>query len=405
MKILLALSRFPWPTDKGDKLRAWHQILGLSEKHELHLFCLSDERIQPADFKKVESVCASVKVVRLNAFSRMIRLGLNFFGSKPMQVAYFSDPKALKLFKELDGKLKPDCVMVQLARMAEFAHVSSAPKKLIDYQDAFSKGLERRKDHDPFWMKALLGMECKRLRNYESSILDQFDVATIISKQDAALIDHPKNHQLKILPNGVDTDFYRPEPRARTIDLLFTGNMNYEPNVNCVLYVVQEVLPLLKEEFPHIQFVVAGKDPAAELRKLNSRNLQITGWVDDLRKYYQQARLFVAPMQIGVGMQNKILEAMSMGLPVITSTLANNAIGATHGREVWIADTPEKTAEAIAFLMNNTDLAIKIGQNARKLMQDNYSWTKQNALLNRLISGKEEKDVVATLTLNQRKDS
>jgi glycosyltransferase involved in cell wall biosynthesis len=181
--------------------------------------------------------------------------------------------------------------------------------------------------------------------------------------------------------------------------------MNYEPNVNCVLYVVEKVIPLLSDEFPHIQFVVAGKDPSPELRKLNSRNLQLTGWVADLRKYYQQARLFVAPMQIGVGMQNKILEAMSMGLPVITSTLANNAIGAIHGKQVWIADTPEKTAEAIAYLMNNTDLAIRIGQNARKLMQDNYSWTKQNALLNSFILGEDKKDVATTIGVNESKDS
>jgi glycosyltransferase involved in cell wall biosynthesis len=157
--------------------------------------------------------------------------------------------------------------------------------------------------------------------------------------------------------------------------------MQYEPNVNCVLYLMRSVFPLLKDEFPHIQLVAAGKNPASELRNLKTGNLQLTGWVDDLRKYYRTARLFVAPMQIGIGMQNKILEAMAMGLPVITSSLANNAIGAKHGKEIWIADTPEKVAEGISYLLNNTELALRLGQSARELMLKKYSWAHQNQAL------------------------
>jgi len=309
-----------------------------------------------------------------------------FFGKMPMQVAYFSDLKAIAEFQALANKINPDKVMIQLARMAEFADGLPYPK-LIDYQDAFSKGLERRREHNPWWMRRILQMECNRLRKYENQIFDKFEQKIIISKQDAMFIDHPDHAILEVIPNGVDTDFYKPEPRAKTVDLLFTGNMGYEPNVNCVKYMIGLVLPLLDKEFPHIQFVAAGKVPSLELKRIKSRHLQLTGWVDDLRKYYQQARIFVAPMQIGIGMQNKILEAMSMGLPVITTSLANNAIGAEHGKEVWIADSPEKVAEAIAFLMNNTDLALKIGQNARNLMVNEFSWNKQNERLNRLVSG------------------
>lgn len=306
-----------------------------------------------------------------------------------MQVAYFSDALAIKKFKELGKQISPDLTVVQLARMAEFGKESSG-KKMIDYQDAFSKGLERRMQHNPWWMKGILKLEYERLKAYESKIFNEFEIATIISKQDAELIHHENNSDLVILPNGVDTDYYKPEPRAKTLDLLFTGNMGYQPNVNCVKYVVDDVLPLLHKEFPHLQFVAAGKEPSAELKRIKNRHLQLTGWVDDLRSYYQQSRIFVAPMQIGIGMQNKILEAMAMGLPVITSTLANNAIGAKHGKEVWIADSPEKVAEGIAYLLNNTELAISIGQNARNLMVAEFSWNKQNKRLNRLVSFRSE---------------
>jgi len=385
LKILVALSRFPWPTNKGDKLRAWHQLIGMSNKNEVHVFCLTDEVVKPQDLEKAKAVFASVHVFNLSKIDVLTRLSLATFRKIPFQVAYFSDRKAIAEFNSLVQQINPDIVYCQLARMAEFCRDIENCKKVIDYQDAFSIGLERRIANEPWWKKYVVSMESKRLKNYESQILEDFEQRTMISEQDAKLIAHHLNTSLQIIPNGVDTDFYKPEPRARVIDLLFTGNMQYEPNVNCVIYVVDKVIPLLTKEFPHIQFVAAGMNPAKELQQIKSRHLQLTGWVDDLRSYYQVSRIFIAPMQIGIGMQNKILEAMSMGLPVITTTLANNAIGAIHGKEIWIANTPEKVAEAISYLLNNTELAINIGHNARKLMVEQFSWDKQNAKLIRLM--------------------
>ncbi len=394
MKILVALSRFPWPTNKGDKLRAWHQLIGMSNKNEVHVFCLTDEVVQPQDLEKAKTVFASVHVFNLSKIDVLTRLSLATFQKIPFQVAYFSDRKAIVEFKSLVHQINPDIVYCQLARMAEFCRDIENCRKVIDYQDAFSIGLERRIANEPWWKKYVVSMEAKRLKNYESQILEDFEQRTMISEQDAKLIAHPLNTSLQIIPNGVDTDFYKPEPRARVIDLLFTGNMQYEPNVNCVIYVVDKVIPLLTKEFPHIQFVAAGMNPAKELQQIKSRHLQLTGWVDDLRSYYQVSRIFIAPMQIGIGMQNKILEAMSMGLPVITSTLANNAIGAIHGKEIWIANTPEKVAEAISYLLNNTELAINIGHNARKLMLEQFSWDKQNAKLIRLMDACVSEDLL-----------
>ncbi len=394
MKILVALSRFPWPTNKGDKLRAWHQLIGMSNKNEVHVFCLTDEVVKPQDLEKAKTVFASVHVFNLSKIDVLTRLSLATFQKIPFQVAYFSDRKAIAEFKSLVHQINPDIVYCQLARMAEFCRDIENCRKVIDYQDAFSMGLERRIANEPWWKKYVVSMEAKRLKTYESQILEDFEQRTMISEQDAKLIAHPLNTSLQIIPNGVDTDFYKPEPRARVIDLLFTGNMQYEPNVNCVIYVVDKVIPLLTKEFPHIQFVAAGMNPAKELQQIKSRHLQLTGWVDDLRSYYQVSRIFIAPMQIGIGMQNKILEAMSMGLPVITTTLANNAIGAIHGKEIWIANTPEKVAEAISYLLNNTELAINIGHNARKLMVEQFSWDKQNAKLIRLMDACVSEDLL-----------
>jgi sugar transferase (PEP-CTERM/EpsH1 system associated) len=393
LKVLVVLSRFPLPTDKGDKLRAWHHILGLAEKHQVFLFCLTNEKIQADDLEKVKAVCADVCVVRQSLPGIILRILLNVFSKLPFQVAYFTSRYSVSRLKKYTQQVKPDVLYCQLVRMAAHCKSLEVAHKVIDYQDAFSKGLERRLQHESFFKRLMIQVELKRLRVYETEVFDQFEKRFIISEQDAGLIDHPARKEMIILPNGVDVDYYKPEPAAKTIDLLFTGNMQYEPNVNCVSYLVKEVFPLLKEDFPHIQLVAAGKNPSSELSRLHSRNLQLTGWVKDLRKYYQQARLFVAPMQIGIGMQNKILEAMSMGMPVITSSLANNAIGAKHGKEIWIADTPAKVAEAISYLLNNTELAIRLGQNARELMLSRYSWAEQNKALNRFL---EPTDAIAS---------
>ena len=325
--------------------------------------------------------CEDVWVKRISKAGILKRLATAFFSKLPFQIAYFTSSKAKREFDWYYRQVQPDLVYCQLARMVEYVKGIAPEKLALDYQDAFSKGLERRVSLEPSWKKGFVETEFKRMQAYESAVFERFGKKFIISEQDASYIQHPSRKEIIVLPNGVDVDHYRPEPFPKTIDLLFTGNMQYEPNVNCIVYLIKEVFPKLASEFPHLQLVAAGKNPSAELRNLKSGNLQLTGWVNDLRKYYRTARLFVAPMQIGIGMQNKILEAMSMGLPVITSSLANNAIGAKHGKEVWIADTPEKVAEGISYLLNNTELALNLGQHARDLMLRKYSWTHQNAAL------------------------
>ncbi len=385
MKILVTLSRFPWPTDKGDKLRAWHQLMHLSADHKLYVFCLNDKPAGEQELERMRSICSDVKIIRLSKRGILRRLLGNIFSHLPFQVAYFNDQSAREAFETFYKEVKPDFIYCQLARMAEFSRNISDCVKVIDYQDAFSKGIERRIKISPFYKRPLLREEYRRLKQYETDIFHDFDRRIIISDQDAKLIGGSNsNFDFDIIPNGVDTEFYKPEPVSRTIDLLFTGNMQYAPNVNCVVFLMEQVFPLLLKEMPHIQLIAAGKDPSSVLRRLESKHLHLTGWVDDLRSYYRQARIFVAPMQIGIGMQNKILEAMAMGMPVVTSSLANNAIGGEHGKHLWVADQPQKVAEAIIYLLSNTEYALQLGRNARDFMTNQYSWQKQNNRLCRL---------------------
>jgi len=393
LKILVTLSRFPWPTDKGDKLRAWYQLQGLAKQNEVYVFCLSEGEVPAHDLVRLKEFCKEVYVMPIGILGIFSRLATNLFGKLPFQVAYFHSSEVQKHFEAFYNKVQPDLVYCQLARMAEYSRHIQGCKKVIDYQDAFSKGIERRINVAPFYQRLLLREEFRRMKAYETAVLNDFDIRTIISAQDAGYISGCDNNVWTIMPNGVDTNHYMPEPGSRSIDLLFTGNMQYEPNVNCVHYLIEQVFPLLQKDLPHVQLVAAGKNPARSLRRLRAKHLQLTGWVDDLRTYYKQARVFVAPMQIGIGMQNKILEAMAMGMPVITSSLANNAIGAEHGKHLFVADTPQKVAEATIYLLSNTEYALQLGRNARALMVERFSWQQQNEALCKILEEGEKEAV------------
>lgn len=381
LKILATLSRFPYPGNKGDKLRAYHQLKYLAAQHQVHLFCLSDEPVEDWQVKHLEQIFASVHVYSLSKSGIIWRLLCNFFSDKPFQVAYFTDPKAKAKLLELKEQIQPDLIYCQLARMAEFVRELNDVQKFIDYQDAFSKGLQRRLKYNNWLKRIFIGIEYRRMKNYEAEVFDDFDQCAIISLQDANHFPAVQRNRFHIVPNGIDSEYFAPAGLEKKIDLLFTGNMQYEPNVNCVHFILQKVLPLLYDKYPDLHLVAAGTSPVASLRRAEGKHLKLTGWVDDLRIYYDQARIFIAPLQISIGMQNKILEAMSMGLPVITSTICNNPIGAKHGRELFVADTAFDCAMAIEQLLSQPEMAKKMGENARKFIEKKFKWDEQNARL------------------------
>lgn len=380
MKVLFLLPRFPYPLYKGDQLRAYHQIRQLAQHCEVYVFAVSDKAVSLDE----QAEMRFVKEIRTHFLSKMkivVRVALNFFQKTPFQVAYFHDAKAQQELDQFIAEIQPDIIFCQLARMAKYAEKYPKKQKLLDYQDTFSVGLERRiKEHRGLY-RSVLKMEFERMQAYEKKIFDDFAIKTIISDADRQLLPHPQKSEIRLLPNGVDAAHFSPQAGEKNIDLLFTGNMNYAPNISCVQHVAQTVIPLVLPQFPSISFVIAGANPHPKVKELANKNIQITGFVPDLRTYYNEAKIFVAPMQIGIGMQNKLLEAMAMGLPCITSSLANAAIKGTDGEHLFVCDSPESIAEKITVLLKDKPLREKIGENARNLILAKYGWEAQNSLL------------------------
>ena len=388
MKLFVILSRVPYPLEKGDKLRAFNQIKELSRKHQIVLLALNDTKLDDRAVAELKKYCVSISIVSFSKLTIFFNLVRAFFNGKPLQVGYFYFDKAQKKVDELIAKHKPDHIYCQLIRTAEYIKKYPQIPKTLDYMDVFSKGVERRKSTDPFYMKPFLAMEYRRLLRYEKKVFSYFTTKTIISEQDKSFIPHPQKQDIVVVPNGVDTTYFKPIFHKKEFELLFNGNMNYPPNIESVEYLVEKIMPYVWHRFPNTRLLISGATPNATVLDLASDRVIVTGWVDDIRMNFAKSKILVAPMQISIGLQNKLLEAMAMQLPCITSSLANNALGAKPNEQILVADTPEQYARHIIDLLQNETKAKEIAMNGYQFVIGKFNWLNTTAILEKLISRK-----------------
>ncbi len=375
MRILVILSRVPWPLEKGDKLRAYHLMREWSKHHKIYLFCLSDNSVHPIAESKLNEICERVVIHRLPKLQLLLRLFIGLFNKLPFQVNYFYSKKAKRSFDEFLDQVIPEHIFCQLARTAEYTLNYSVITKSLDYMDAFSTGMLRMSEKAKWPLSAVMRVEYNRLKNYEDQIQSSFNSRFIISKQDRAQLNYVEN--LEVVPNGIDPIFLQKhEEIDKKYDILFTGNMSYRPNVESAKWLVNEIMPIVWRGNPDVIICLCGANPSNQVRSLASKKVQVTGWVDDIFLVYQTSKVFIAPMIVNTGLQNKLLEAMACQVPSITTTLANNALGASDKKEILIADSSVELAKCISQLLEDTTLARALGQNGYDYVTENFSWSR-----------------------------
>ena len=375
---MIILSRFPYPLEKGDKLRAFHQIKELSNVYSITLITTTDTTVKKESIEQLRKYCATIYLFRLSKISIAFNVFLQFFTNKPFQVGYFYSSKNNSRIKNILKELKPDHIYCQLIRVSEFVKNYHECPKTLDYMDALSKGMERRIEKAPFYSKWFFRAEAKRLAQYERQIFDYFEHHTIISEQDRELILHPKRKEIACIPNGVDASFFETMSSTKDKDLVFIGNMSYPPNIEAAHYIGEQILPLLNKGNTNYSFLISGADPHPSIVRLakSTPQIELTGWVDDIRTSYARGKIFIAPMMIGTGMQNKLIEAMALGIPCITTPLANNAIGGIHNESIIVAQDKDEFVHAIQKLLNDPAFYSKISDNAKQLVMEKFDWGK-----------------------------
>jgi glycosyltransferase involved in cell wall biosynthesis len=224
-------------------------------------------------------------------------------------------------------------------------------------------------------------MEYHRLCRYEAAIFDDFDVKTIISAPDRDLFPHERRNDILIVPNGVDHERYHPIDCEKKYDLVFTGNMSYAPNVNAVEYLANDILPIVWKTLPEVKMYIAGATPDPRVKKCANEKIIVSGWLDDIRTAYAESRVFIAPMRIGTGLQNKLLEAMSMRLPAITSPLANASLGAKPNEEILVGSNAQEMAQHIVTLLTDKEKADRLAQAGFDFTNRVYDWGKATEVM------------------------
>lgn len=386
MRVFVILPRIPYPLEKGDKLRAFYQIKELSKDNEIILCALNSVKNinRQKAFEALQPYCRSVNFINLSVAGQLWNILLAFFKGLPLQVGFFYSRKAQRKINKLIDEYKPDHLYCQLVRTAEYVKTKKLPKTL-DYQDVFSYGVKRRSRQAPLWLKPLLKIEYTRLIHYERAVFDSFDNKTIISEPDRNLIPHPKKEEIHIVRNGVDFEFFIPMEAEKKFDVVFTGNMHYPPNVDAARFLVKEIMPRVWQRKPGTKILLAGASPDAAVKALAGKQVVVSGWIDDIREAYASAELFIAPMRIGTGLQNKLLEAMSMKIPCITTPLANEALQAEPDHEILVAETAEELAMHLIHLIDHVSLRKKIAENGHLFAIGKFSWESATAPLNQLI--------------------
>ena len=281
-----------------------------------------------------------------------------------------------------------DLVHAHLFRMGQYVADCKGIPKMLDLCDSMALNLSRRIEIDHGAVLPLLKIEQKRTRDYEIGIARIFDHNTVVAKPDYDyLLEQNAELSLSIIPVGVDPDYFQPcDTEDEGLNLLFTGTMNYFPNYDAAIYFHNEIWPLIIAKHPDVTFSIVGNNPTAQVKRLASNNVTVTGYVPDTRVYFNQATVFISPMRSGSGLQVKHLEAMAMGIPIVTTTIGSRGIEAIENQDLVVADTPNNFANHVNMLLDDRELRRSIGNSGRKLIEEKYNWQILGKQLNEVYS-------------------
>lgn len=380
--MVILTSRFPYPLEKGDKLRLFHQLKDLSANFEIYLISITDYGVDKHHLEKIRPYVTELHCFRFDGFLRYLSILKYLFTKIPLQVRFFYNKSIARNINELIDRIKPNHIYCQLARMAEYT--KQLPyDKTIDYMDAFGVGMERRAMVATYFTRYVYQYEAALMKSYEQNIFFNFNHHLIISNQDKLQFHFNGTEKLLVVPNGIDNSFFEYEEKEKKYELVFVGNMGYLPNVEAAEFLAKEIMPKLSKE---IKLIIAGARPDHRVKILANDRIVVTGWMEDIREAYATSKIFIAPIWSGTGQQNKILEAMAMGLPCITTGVVNNAILAKSDQEILIAETANDFVHQINVLLANPDKIKNIGRNASIFVKQNYAWSHNNQVLNRIFA-------------------
>lgn len=380
--LLLLIHRIPYPPNKGDKIRSYNLLKHLARDYRVHLATFVDDADDWQHVPKVEELCASSHFAALNPLLARVRSLGALVKNRSLSLDYYQDAGMARWVEQTVAAHGIKRVMVFSSPMAQYVDGIRDARRVIDFCDVDSDKWRQYADKKSWPMSWLYRHEARQLLRYERQVASQYDASLFVSKPEADLFRQlaPESvARIGHFSNGVDTDYFSPEHELASPyapdekALVFTGAMDYWPNVDAVQWFCDDVFPALSARDPALRFYIVGSRPNPQVQALAQRaGVTVTGTVPDVRPYIRHATVAVAPLRIARGIQNKVLEAMAMAVPTVVSPQALEGIDAVAERELAVADGAPAWIETLGALLARDNR--EMGRAARARVEHHYSW-------------------------------
>ena len=396
-KILFLAHRIPYPPHKGEKLRAYHLIKGLAETYDVFLGAPVDDPDDWQHRNALDDLCVETCIADGRGRSRQRAAVEAVARREPVSFAYFRHKAMTEWVRKVTREHRFEAVILYSSGTAPYlAAIETQPERLIvDFVDVDSEKWRVLGETQGGVMGRVYAREAVLMRDAERKLAQRADASLFVTENEAALFERVTGvtERVHAIGNGVELDGWQdadalPSPYAAdgNARVIFTGAMDYVPNVDAVTWFAKEAMPALRAAGRKVTFVIAGSNPTKAVQSLARDDVEVTGRVPDMKPYLIHADLAVAPLQLARGVQNKVLEAMAARLPAVVTAAALDGIGAIHDESVIVAGSGAEFATAIATLLDDPARATALAASARKLIEDDYSWAARIEALERVIT-------------------
>ncbi len=386
----MLVHRIPYPPNKGEKVRAYHELRHLAARHDVRLACFVDD---PADLPHVgvlRECCRDVLAVPLSRRLATLRAGLRWLGGGTLTEGYFNARAMHDGLRRWTETERFGAILAYSSSMAPFALAVPATRRVLDFVDLDSAKWAAYARQRSFPASLVFGREGTRLAAREKAWARQFDASVFITPAEAADLDAPDvADRVHVVGNGVTPPPGPTPPLPREPDVGFVGMMDYFPNVEAVCWFVRDIWPLVRRRYPDATFWIVGRSPAAGVRALAAEpGVRVTGAVDNVGEYLAKFRVSVAPFLTARGLQNKVLEAMAARRPVVVTGRIARSLHGRAGEHFLAADEPAEFARRVIELIENDALANGLAERAAELIATRYRWDAEMEKLTAIVEGR-----------------
>ena len=392
--LLYLVHRLPYPPNKGDKVRSYHLLKHLAGRHRVFLGTFIDDPQDEAYVDCLQRFCAEIYIARLTPRIAKLSSLVGLLSKQPLSLPYYRNAGLQAWVDRTLREQRIDAAVIFSSVMGRFVQDAAWLRKLVDFVDVDSLKWTQYAANHRWPMSWLYRREGRCLLAFERALASRAERSFFVTENEVDLfrgLAPECADQVEAMCNGVDADYFSPQHvlpspfQAGEMAVVFTGAMDYWPNIDAVTWFAQEMLPRLLEKRPAVRFYIVGRTPTDAVQALGGKHIAVTGTVADVRPYLQHAAAVVAPLRLARGVQNKILEAMAMGVPVVSSQECSTAIDALPGRDFLTAGSAAEFVSQVEWVLAEPERAAGVGTAARQRVLERYSWDAHLSVIDRYL--------------------